>query len=197
MNKTPPFPSKKYDIIYIDPPWYYYGSPTKNAAAGKHYDLMDQIDVEALPIKQLLNKKAACFVWATCPRLDYAIKAINAWGLHYRGVAHIWIKTRKDGKIIHGQGVPPTYSKPTSELLLLATTCKTGRPFPLLDSKLPQNVLAPREKHSKKPDVFRQLIERAYGAHPQLEMFARGKVPNWDVWGLEAETNEEEPTNNK
>ena len=31
---------KKYNIIYADPPWYYYGDPNKNAAAGKHYPLM-------------------------------------------------------------------------------------------------------------------------------------------------------------
>jgi N6-adenosine-specific RNA methylase IME4 len=187
MSKTPPFPNKKYDIIYTDPPWHYYGSTTKDAAAGKHYDLMLQDDIEKLPVKDLLNPKGACFVWATGPRLDYALSAINAWGLHYRGVAHVWVKTRKDGKIIHGQGVPPTYSKPTTELLLLATTVKKGRPLPLLDKALPQVVLAPREAHSKKPAIFRELIEKAYGDCSRLEMFARGKVKDWDVWGNQAE----------
>lgn len=196
-SSTIPLPNKTYDIIYADPPWHYYGSPTKMAAAGKHYDLMKQEDIENLPVKQLLNKKAACFVWATGPRLHYALSAISAWGLHYRGVAHVWIKTRKDGKIIHAQGIPPTYSKPTSEMLLLATTCKNGRPFKLLDSKLPQVVLAPRENHSKKPDIFRNLIEQAYGKRPRLEMFARGNVPGWDVWGAEAVLNVKSKDNNQ
>lgn len=191
MTQTPSFPSKKYDIIYIDPPWDYYGSPTKMAAAGKHYDLMPQEEVKKLPIKDLLQPKGACFVWATCPRLDLAIEAIEAWGLHYRGVAHIWVKTRRDGKIIHGQGVPPTYSKPTTELLLFASTTKKGRPIKLLDKALPQVVLAPRAEHSRKPAIFRELIERAYGPKSRLEMFARGKVSEWDVWGAQADNGQQ------
>lgn len=191
MAQTPTFPTKKYDIIYIDPPWEHYGSPTKMAAAGKHYDLMSQEEVRRLPIKNLLNAKGACFIWATCPRLDLALDAIEAWGLHYRGVAHIWVKTRKDGKIIHGQGVPPTYSKPTTELLLFASTTKKGRPLPLLNKALPQVVLAPRAEHSRKPAIFRELIERAYSSKNRLEMFARGKVSGWDVWGAQADNGQQ------
>ena len=170
-----PLPVLKYDIIYIDPPWPYYGSTTKNAAAGKHYDLMSMDDIKALPIRESLNKTGACFCWTTGPKLHFGIQALEAWGLHYRGIAHIWAKCRKsDGQLIHGQGVPATYSKPTSELLLLATTCKKGRPFPLLDHKLPQIVAAPRGEHSAKPQVFRDLIVKGYGDRSRLEMFARG-----------------------
>ena len=82
-----PFPNKKYDIIVADPPWSYFGDKNKNAAAGKHYDLMSQEELAALPVKDLANKKAALFLWATCPRLDFAIDMINRWGFHYRGVA--------------------------------------------------------------------------------------------------------------
>ena len=188
---TPPWPTQKYDIVYLDPPWPHYGDPNKNAAAGKHYSLMSMSEIKAIPIRSFLNKSGAVFCWATGPRLNLAIDAINSWGLYYRGVAHIWVKTRKsDNIIIHGQGVPPTYSKPTTELFLLATTKKTGRPFPLLDKALPQVVLAPRasgkKSHSTKPEVFRNLIVRAYGDRSRIELFARGKVPGWSVWGDEA-----------
>lgn len=181
------FPTKKYDIVYSDPPWQYYGSATKDAAAGKHYALLSQEELATIPVRDFMNKKAVLFLWATCPRLDFAIDMIRSWGLHYRGIAYIWVKTRKDGVIINGQGVPPTLTKPTTELLLSATTMPRGRPFPLLSMNQAQVVLAPRGAHSAKPPVFRDRIVELCGDRPRLEMFARGTpTPGWDVWGNES-----------
>jgi N6-adenosine-specific RNA methylase IME4 len=182
----PPHPlkGKRYDVLLIDPPWQMWGDPNKDAAAGKHYQLMTDTDVNNLSLKKILKKDAYVFVWATTPRLNAAIEAIKAWGLHYRGVGHIWVKTRKDGGIINAQGIPPTYSKPTTEFLLVATTKKAGRPIKLINSKLPQVVLAPREGHSTKPEVFRELIESAFGTgYNMIEVFARKQVPGWDAIG--------------
>lgn len=175
-----------YDIVYADPPWPYYGSTTKDAAAGKHYDLMSMADLEALPVRGLFRARGALFMWVTCPKLDLGVDLIRAWGLHYRGVAFNWVKTRKDGGVIGAQGVPPTATKPTSELCLLATTCRVGRPFPLLDSKVSQVVLAPRGTHSQKPPVVRTRIEHLYGDRPRIELFAREAAPGWDRWGNQA-----------
>lgn len=185
---------QKYDILLADPPWPYYGSTEKDAAAGKHYDLMSMEELIAMPIKDVLNKKAAVFVWATCPRLDLAIDLIRGWGLHYRGVAWVWAKTRKDGELIHGQGVPPTFTKPTTELLLAASTMPRGRPFKLETSAMPQVIEepfdgplegAPREQHSQKPLRFIKLIDELAGPGPKkLELFCRG-LPElgWCGWG--------------
>lgn len=180
-----PLPKARYDIAYVDPPWYYYGSPIKDAAAGKHYPLMSLEELAAVDVRSILNKRAAAFVWATCPRLQFAIELIEAWGLHYRGVAYVWVKVNKRGEIISGQGVLPTFTKPTTELLLVATTMPTGRPFPILDLAQPQVVLQPRGAHSEKPPVFRELIERLCGDRPRIELFARTRAPHWDAWGAE------------
>lgn len=182
---SPTFPAKKFDIIYVDCPWKYYGSSTKNAAAGKHYNLMSQPDLKAIPVKSVLNKRAAVFMWATGPRLDYAIEVMKAWGMHYRGVAHVWVKTRKsDNGIINGQGVPPTYSKPTTEFLLLGTTKKAGRMVPLRKFNTAQVVLCPRAGHSEKPEVFRKLIETTLKPpYSKLEMFGRIPITGWTVIG--------------
>jgi N6-adenosine-specific RNA methylase IME4 len=182
----PPLPDKRYDIVYVDPPWYYYGSPVKDAAAGKHYPLMSLQELTAIDVRQMLNKRAAVFIWATCPRLDFAFELIRAWKLHYRGVAYVWIKINRRGEIIAGQGIPPTFTKPTSELLLVATTNKTGRPFPILDLAQPQVVLHPRGAHSEKPAIFRTMIERLCGHRPRIELFARTRAQGWDVWGAES-----------
>ncbi len=181
----PRFPRNRYDIAYADPPWHYYGSPIKDAAAGKHYPLMSLEELCRLDVRGILNKKAAMFLWATCPRLHFAIKLIEAWGLYYRGVAYVWVKTNRRGGIIVGQGVPPTFTKPTSELLLVATTTRTGRPFPIHDLAQPQVVLQQRGAHSEKPAIFRRLIEELCGDRSRIELFARSRVAGWDAWGAE------------
>lgn len=181
----PPLPRKRYDIVYVDPPWYYYGSPIKDAAAGKHYPLMSLEELAAIDVRQMLSPRAAVFIWATCPRLNFAFKLIESWKLHYRGVAYVWVKVNREGKIISGQGIPPTFTKPTSELLLVATTNATGRPFPILDLAQPQVVLHPRGAHSEKPAIFRSLIESLCGRRSRIELFARSRVEGWDAWGAE------------
>jgi len=190
----------EYDICLADPPWNYYGSKTKDAAAGKHYDLMEDTDLADLPVRGLLSKSAAVFMWATCPRLDFAIDLIRSWGLHYRGVAWVWVKTRKDGAVIHGQGVPPTFTKPTTELLLAATTKPRGRAWPIQTSAMGQvahepgmpsdgsPVYEPRTgRHSEKPKRFHRLIEELAGPDPRkIELFCRGMPePTWHGWGNE------------
>jgi N6-adenosine-specific RNA methylase IME4 len=181
----PPLPDGRYDIVYLDPPWYYYGSPVKDAAAAKHYPLMTVEQMAQIDVRSILNKSAAVFMWATCPRLNFAIELIEAWGLHYRGVAYVWVKTNSKGGIIAGQGVPPTFTKPTTELLLAATTKPTGRPFPILDLAQSQVVLSPRGVHSAKPAIFRERIETLCGDRPRIELFARSNAPGWDAWGAE------------
>ena len=147
---------------------------------------MDLDELAAIDIQRILNKNAAVFLWATCPRLDFAIELIARWGLHYRGIAYVWVKINRGGAIINGQGVLPTFTKPTTELLLSATTKPTGRPFPILDLAQPQVVLHPRASHSEKPAVFRKRIEQLCGDRPRIELFARSSATGWDNWGAEA-----------
>ena len=55
----PPHPlkGKRYDVLLIDPPWQMWGDPNKDAAAGKHYQLMTDTDVNNLSLKKILKKK--------------------------------------------------------------------------------------------------------------------------------------------
>ena len=48
-------PEEKYRIVYADPPWLYYGSQIKDAAAAKHYPLMTQDELGALPVRKNLQ----------------------------------------------------------------------------------------------------------------------------------------------
>ncbi len=186
-HDVPPLPPGPFDIVYADPPWTYYGSPIKDAAAAKHYALMSQAALADVPLHDIMSKRAALFLWATGPRLHYAIELIERWKLHFRGVLYVWVKTNRRGEIIRGQGIPPTFTKPTSEFVLAATTMRTGRPFPLLDLAQAQVVLAPRTMHSSKPAIFRTMIEGLCGDRPRIELFARETPSGWVSWGAQSE----------
>lgn len=182
---TPPFPNKHYKVVLADPPWAYYGDPNKNAAAGKHYDLLTVEQMALLPVRSLIDGDGALFMWATCPKLDDAVELLRRWGFHYRGVAYVWVKTTKEGKVISGQGVRPSFVKPTTELVLVGSTKRTGRSVKLLTEAQGQVFMAPRPgEHSKKPDEVHKRIDALVGSVPKLELFARESFsPEWDVWG--------------
>jgi N6-adenosine-specific RNA methylase IME4 len=159
-----------------------WGDKNKNAAAGKHYDLMAQDDLCNLDVRSIVTDKAACFMWATCPRLPLAIECMQEWGFHYRGVAYIWVKTNKQGEIIKGQGIPPTFTKPLAELVLVGTTNKVGRPFPIHSMNQAQTILHPRAKHSAKPPVIKEMIVELCGDLPRVELFSTEKKKLVDGW---------------
>jgi N6-adenosine-specific RNA methylase IME4 len=179
------FPLQQYDVVAADLPWSYYGSRTKWGAAAKHYATMADDDLLSLPIRTIMAPRSVLFLWATCPRLDFAIRCIDAWKLYYRGVAFVWIKTRADGIPVRAQGVRPSIVKPTTELVLAASPVKRGRPMPLADEAIRQTVFAPRTKHSRKPDLVMDEIEKLYPRAKRLELFARRSRAGWDSWGDE------------
>lgn len=176
----------KYDVILADPPWSYYGQQDKWAAAAKFYPLMSDDDLIQLPVPVIANRPSVLFMWATAPRLDFAIELMKSWGFHFRGVAFVWVKTKLDNKTpIGAQGVRPSVVKPTSEFVLVGSTESKGRPLPIADEGVSQIVLAAKQEHSRKPDEVHRRIERLYPAASKIELFARRPVEGWSVWGNE------------
>lgn len=174
-----------YDVVLIDPPWSYYGAQDKMGAAAKFYQTMTDDELRSMNIADVIHKNSVVFVWATSPRLDFAIDLIRHWGLHYRGVSFVWVKTRADGKPIGAQGVRPSIVKPTTEFVIAASVSSKGRPLPLSDESIPQVVMAPRREHSRKPDEVQERIERMYPACKKLEVFARQQRDGWAYVGNE------------
>jgi N6-adenosine-specific RNA methylase IME4 len=193
-------PDGKWDVILADPPWFYYHqldglelvgdqchfTQTHKTGAALEYDTMPDDDVFALHPERLLNKRGLLFMWATGPKMDVAFRALDAWSLHYRGMAFVWVKTRRsDGQPIGAKGPRPTTVKSLCEFVLVASNVKKGRPLPIADEKISQVVMAPTREHSRKPDEVHERIERIYPAATKLEMFARRDRSGWDVWGNE------------
>lgn len=181
-------PNRQFDVVLADPPWSYTGSQDKWGAAAKFYPLMDDKDLLAFPLADVLTPKGVAFIWVTSPRLDFAIDCIRAWGLTYRGIAFNWVKTKASDPTVPvgAQGVRPSIIKPTSELVLAASRVKQGRPMKVADESIRQIILAPRTEHSRKPEDAHERIERLYPDASKIELFARRGRPGWTTWGFDA-----------
>ena len=68
-----------------------------------------------------------------------------------------------------------------TEHCILATR---GRPVLTLTNQTTA-LLAPRGKHSEKPEAFYALVQSLFPAPGYLELFARKARPGWTVWGDE------------
>ncbi len=174
-----------YDVVVTDPPWAHYGSQTKWGAAAKFYETVSDDDLVEVA-RPPLAPNGVLFMWATGPRMDAAIRLIDTWGLHYRGMAFVWVKTGKDGTPWKARGVRPSIVKPLTEFVLAASPQRRGRPMPLSSESVVQTVFAPVQEHSRKPDEVQDRIEQLYPHATKLEMFARQRRPGWDAHGLEA-----------
>ena len=163
----------KFRTIYADPPWAYTNQGSR-AATGNHYPTMPIADIAALPVEKLAAEVAQLHLWTTDAFLEDAINIMKAWGFERKSTL-LWEKTQL------GMG---DYWRVCHEYLLLGTRGKAK--FPSGQHAHRSVLQADRLKHSQKPDVFRQLIEKV-GNAPRLELFGRRQEPGWVVWGNEVE----------
>lgn len=173
-----PFPNKKYEIIYADPPWS-YSAGGKKRNAKRHYPTMKPEEIYSLPVSQIAAENCSLFLWATFPNISLALKTIERWGFTYKTIAFNWVKTyKKSGKLFMGCG---NYTRSNSEICLLATKGKPQR----INASIRSVIISPIEKHSKKPDEVRARRVDLMGDLPRIELFARERSPGWDAWGNE------------
>jgi N6-adenosine-specific RNA methylase IME4 len=178
------FPDQQFEVMLLDPAWWYFGCPNKMGAAGKHYPLMKTEDIKALPVAQHLAPRGVVFLWTTGPQLQIAMDCLAAWGLAYRGVGFVWVKTRLDGRPLGAMGVRPSIIKQNlTEFVLCGSRVPKGRPMPIADESIVQTVLAPRGAHSQKPEAVQERIELLYPQARRLEVFARRQRPGWTCIG--------------
>lgn len=177
---------KKYNVIYADPPWSYRDKrdkhPRISGGALSHYPTMSVEDIKRLPVKELADENCMLFLWVTFPLLQEGLDVIKAWGFTYKTLGFSWIKTNKNnGKPFFGIGY---YTKSNCEICLIGVK---GKPIKVSNS-VSSVVIAPREEHSKKPDIVRDKIVELCGDVPRVELFARQYSPGWDVWGNEVDS---------
>jgi N6-adenosine-specific RNA methylase IME4 len=158
---------QRFHTVYADPPWRYDNRATRGAA-GNHYDTMSLSEICDLPVRNIADDAALLWLWTTNGFLIDAFRVIESWGFEYRSNM-VWVKPQM------GLG---NYVRVSHEFLLIAN--RGGlRPD---GSGQRSWIQAPRTKHSEKPHIFRDMIQRI-SPGPRIELFARQARPDWTAFG--------------
>jgi N6-adenosine-specific RNA methylase IME4 len=171
---APPLPVGTWDVIVADPPWRDVFGPSRRATE-RHYALMDLKAIEALDVASIAAKDSALYLWAPPHMLEQGLTVMRAWKFLYRSNI-VWDKE----KIGCGQ-----WARNRHEHLLIGRRGKFRTPPPAV--RPPSVIPAPRGKHSAKPEIIAELIERCYPTASKIELFRRGPARSgWATWGVEA-----------
>jgi hypothetical protein len=177
-----------FGTILVDPPWPESGGGKIKRGADRHYPLIktrEEILETILRATRQLDYDQETFafdpdpvgcllwVWATRNYRGWAHWLIEA--LRFRYVTDfVWVKRGRPGL---GQ-----WARSQHEHLLLARRGKVATPP--TDKRVESVQYAEREAHSKKPELFYDLIE-SISPMPRIELFARAPRNGWVAWGNE------------
>jgi len=168
--------AKKYQIIYVDPPW-----PVKKIRrkvrpnqVDMDYPTMSLDEIKLLPIELLADENCSLFLWTIQSFLPHSFDMMESWGFKYQRTI-TWDKMNgmclfgfhyRTEFLLHGyRGKIEMY--PKRKAIPTIFSCKSPR-------------------HSQKPDEIRDSI--SVMGEPRIELFARQKTDGWDVWGNEVES---------
>jgi N6-adenosine-specific RNA methylase IME4 len=168
---------KKYKTIVVDPPWTpKQGSTwktrfTDKGRPQKHYTTLSLDEIKAINLPA--DKQAHIYIWVINQHIDWGYELAKAWGLQVIQM-FTWCKD--------GLGVG-RFQCNSEHILVCRKGTRHGNPFGMSNGTW---FKWPRGKHSEKPDNFYKLVE-LISPEPRLDMFARRKRHNWDVYGNEVE----------
>lgn len=173
----------KYQIIYADPPWKYtvFGDkpPAARGRESDYYEVMDLLDIAALPVTSIAAEDSVLFMWATFPAMQTAMKLMRNWGFYYRTVGFVWVKrNKKSDSYFWGMG---GWTRSNAEVCLIGTRGNLKR----VSRSVHQVIDSPIRGHSQKPPETRDRIVELMRDKSRIELFARERVPGWDAWGDE------------
>jgi N6-adenosine-specific RNA methylase IME4 len=160
-----------FDLVLADPPWRYDFSKSSSKCIERHYPTMPLSAIAELPVAEVAARNAILFLWATAPKIQEALAVMASWGFIYKTNA-VWDKQ------VNGMGY---YFRGRHEHLLIGTRGQALTP-PV--SSRPASVISARRgRHSAKPPILYDILERMYPGLSKLELFARSVRPGWVSWG--------------
>ncbi len=175
-----------YGSILADPPWRFQNRTGKMAPEHKRlsrYPTLLLDEIKEIPVHLVANKNSHLYLWVPNALLKEGLEVMEAWGFKYKSNI-IWHKVRKDGGP-DGRGVG-FYFRNTTEIVLFGTR---GNLRTMQPGRTQVNIIrSQKQEHSRKPDELYDIIEKC-SPGPYLEIFARGKRMNWDVFGNQANEN--------
>lgn len=174
---TPPFPNKKYRCLVIDPPW-----PVQKIEREERpnqdplleyadYPTMTLEEISDLPIPELADSQGChIYLWVTHKLLPEGLKLFEAWGVKYQ-CPLTWVKP---------SGMTPFSWMYNTEHILFG---RIGH-LELLQNGVKLAFQAPNYIHSRKPDVFYEVV-RTVSPPPRLDMYARETREGFESYGNE------------
>jgi N6-adenosine-specific RNA methylase IME4 len=131
-----------------------------------------------MPVYDIAEDDSLLFMWITSPHLDQGIELIKYWGFKYSTIGFVWNKMKVN---------PSFYTMSQCEICIIA---KKGRiPKPRGARNIRQYIEEERRKHSQKPDVVKDRINKMFPLQKKIELFARKPTDNWYYWGNEVTSN--------
>jgi len=167
-----PFPTKKYDVIHIDPPWYiqFLSRKVRPNQKDMPYGTMTFDDIKNLPIQSISKESCFMFLWTTHKWLPKSFELLESWDFNYNCMI-TWDK---------GCGFTPMGFMWSTEFCLFGI--KKGNKKQL--KKLGEKTLIKEKsrEHSRKPEAIFNLIDKVTEGD-KIDLFGRRNRHGWDVWG--------------
>lgn len=177
---------KKYQIIYADPPWRQSKGGKKKVRPVSSGEKLDYPVLNLEEIKELMKKitnlsdeNSVMFLWTIDKYLFQAQEIAEELGykLHAR---MIWNKVT---------GIPAAFTIRYGHEYLLYMYKGKLLPVDKAERGKIHTVFTEQvKKHSQKPKIAYEIIEKLYPNTNKLEVFARQKTDGWDCWGNEIDS---------
>lgn len=164
---------ERFGVILADPPWTFEVRSDRGKSRAPEYPTMSLAEITALPVADLAEKSAVLYLWSTVPHLRNSLDIMEAWGFEYKS-EFVWVKDKA------GTGY---WNRNRHEPLLIGT--RGGKVAPAPEDLVGSVVEAEVGRHSKKPEIFHEIIEAYHGPRRRIELFARRERPGWATWGNE------------
>ena len=167
-------PKGKYQCIVIDPPW-----PMKKIKrderqnqAGFDYPTLNEGELRDFPVPDMAADDCHLYLWTTHKFMPMALRLAEHWGFRYQCMM-TWVKN---------VGFTPFSWMYSTEHVLF---CRRGS-LKLKKMGLRLDFSAKVREHSRKPDVFYELVEQA-SPGPRIDVFSREERAGFDQFGNETE----------
>lgn len=180
--------NNSYGLILADPPWEQAKGGKKSVRPKSSGKSLDYPTLSLNEIQEHIRQASSLggevlFLWTIDKYLFEAQKMAEELGykLHAR---MIWDKIT---------GIPAAFTVRYSHEYLLYMY--KGKLPPIAESERGKirTVFCERvKKHSQKPDISYQIINRLYPDMKKLELYARREIDGWDCWGDEVPVGIEE-----
>ena len=180
-------PDGPFATVVADLPWPFKDRlPGKGRGAAKHYETMETWEIAAMApdVKQAAADNAHLYLWTPNAFVRDAWGIAEAWGFEPKTLL-TWVKVTKGsgqfqcrttGPLTVRMGMGHGYRNCTEHVIVAIR----GKPamLPMLRKDFPNVFFAHREAHSRKPDIFYEIVN-SMSPGPHLELFAGRPREGW------------------